>query len=81
MKKRSYNSPAIVEMVDLEMEESILASSAVVTEDTEVVSTGQEYQQIDMTGSIRMACSLPVALSLAETFRIPLASMSKVTSI
>ena len=25
-------------------------------------------------------CSLPVALSLAETFRMPLASMSKVTS-
>ena len=31
--------------------------------------------------SIRIACSLPVALSLAETFRIPLASMSNVTSI
>ena len=28
-----------------------------------------------------MACSLPVALSLALTFTIPLASMSKVTSI
>lgn len=31
--------------------------------------------------SIRMACSLPVALSLALTLRIPLASISKVTSI
>jgi len=31
--------------------------------------------------SIRSFCSLPVALSLADTCRIPLASMSKVTSI
>ena len=31
--------------------------------------------------SIRMACSLPVALSLADTFKIPLASISNVTSI
>ena len=31
--------------------------------------------------SMRMACSLPVALSLADTLRIPLASMSNVTSI
>ena len=31
--------------------------------------------------SMRIACSLPVALSLADTLRIPLASMSNVTSI
>jgi hypothetical protein len=31
--------------------------------------------------SIRIDCSLPEALSFAETFRIPLASMSNVTSI
>ena len=31
--------------------------------------------------SIRIACSLPVALSLADTFKIPLASISNVTSI
>ena len=31
--------------------------------------------------SMRMLCSLPVALSVADTFKIPLASISKVTSI
>ena len=31
--------------------------------------------------SIRIDCSFPVALSFADTFRIPLASMSKLTSI
>ena len=31
--------------------------------------------------SMRIACSLPVALSFADTLRIPLASMSNVTSI
>ncbi len=31
--------------------------------------------------SMRIFCSLPVPLSLAETFRMPLASMSNVTSI
>ena len=30
---------------------------------------------------MRMFCSLPVPLSLADTLRMPLASMSKVTSI
>ena len=30
---------------------------------------------------MRICCSLPVALSLAETLTMPLASMSKVTSI
>ena len=34
-----------------------------------------------LLASIRMVCSLPVALSFADTLRIPLASMSKVTSI
>ncbi len=34
-----------------------------------------------LEASIRIFCSLPVALSLAETCRMPLASMSKVTSI
>ena len=34
-----------------------------------------------LEASIRMLCSLPVALSLAVTLSIPLASISKVTSI
>ena len=34
-----------------------------------------------LEASIRMLCSLPVPLSFDDTVRIPLASMSKVTSI
>ena len=34
-----------------------------------------------LEASIRMLCSLPVALSLAETFNMPFASISNVTSI
>ena len=34
-----------------------------------------------LDASIRMLCCLPVALSLADTLSIPLASISKVTSI
>ena len=49
MKKTNYKTPAIVEMVEVEMEEAILSSSAVMVEDTEVVSTGQEYQNIDIS--------------------------------
>jgi hypothetical protein len=46
---KKYAAPAIVEMIDLEMEESILASSAAITEDTEVVSSGQQVQETDLT--------------------------------
>lgn len=49
MEKVKYNSPAILEEVEMEMEESILSSSAVVTKDTEVVSTGQKVTETDLT--------------------------------
>ena len=45
-RKLKYMAPAILEELKIEMEGSILAASPVVTEDTEVVSTGQEYVEL-----------------------------------
>ncbi len=49
MEKVKYTSPAILEDVEVEMEESILSSSAAITDDTEVVSTGQQVSNTDLT--------------------------------
>lgn len=45
-RKLKYMAPAILEELKIEMEGGILTSSPVVTEDTEVVSTGQEYVEL-----------------------------------
>lgn len=42
-----YIAPAILEELKIEMEGGILASSSVVKEKTEVISTGQEIEVID----------------------------------
>ena len=48
--EKTYVAPAILEELTLETEACILASSSVVNDDTEVVSTGQEYESVDMSG-------------------------------
>ena len=45
--KQKYTAPAVIDDLALELEGEILKTS-VVSEDTEVVSTGQEYEQIDL---------------------------------
>lgn len=45
--KKEYVAPEVLEVFELDAEVRILASSSVVTEETEVVSTGQEYKDIE----------------------------------
>jgi len=45
--KHKYTAPAVLDDLALELEAEILGAS-VVTEDTEVISTGQEYEQIEV---------------------------------
>ena len=47
--KTHYQAPVILEDVYMETENRILASSSVVTDDTEVVSTGQEVETVDLS--------------------------------
>lgn len=47
--KTSYQAPVILEDVYMETENRILASSTVVSDDTEVVSTGQEVETVDLS--------------------------------
>ena len=46
---KNYQAPLILEDFMLETEGSILSSSSVVKDDTEVVSTGQEYHEMDLS--------------------------------
>ena len=55
----------------------LLASLALASSRILLISSSLSPEE----ASIRIFCSLPVALSFADTFRIPLASISKVTSI
>ena len=45
--KRKYAAPAVLDDLALELEAEILGAS-VVTEDAQVVSTGQEYEEINL---------------------------------
>lgn len=47
--KTNYQAPVILEDVYMETENRILASSTVVSDDTEVVSTGQEVETVDLS--------------------------------
>lgn len=46
--KQKYTAPAVLDELAVELEAEILKAS-VVTEDTEIVSTGQEYEEINLT--------------------------------
>ena len=47
--KTNYQAPVILEDVYMETENRIRASSTVVSDDTEVVSTGQEVETVDLS--------------------------------
>lgn len=49
MKKMKYEAPTVNEELVIELEHEILGAS-VVTENTEVETTGQEYVEMDLTG-------------------------------
>lgn len=46
-KKLTYTAPVVLDDLALELEAEILGAS-VVTEDAQVVSTGQEYEEINL---------------------------------